>query len=128
MDEPLDPELFDPLCPSGALPIRIGDKWTAMVAICLEGGPRRFGELRVPLRGITPKVLTETLRAMERDGLVTRTSYAEHPPRVEYALTPLGRSLFSLIAAARTWSRQHLPALLAARAASRAARPVRRDG
>ncbi|MEV0846748.1 helix-turn-helix domain-containing protein [Streptomyces sp. NPDC049954] len=128
MDEPLDPELFDPLCPSAALPIRIGDKWTAMVAICLENGPRRFGELRVPLRGITPKVLTETLRAMERDGLVTRTSYAENPPRVEYALTPLGHSLFSLIAAARTWSREHLPALLAARAASHAARPVRRGG
>ncbi|WP_333770475.1 winged helix-turn-helix transcriptional regulator [Streptomyces sp. IBSBF 2435] len=116
MPEPLDPDMFDPICPSSALPVRIGDKWTGMVVLCLDQGPRRFTELRVPLRGITPKVLTQTLRAMERDGLVTRTAYDENPPRVEYALTPLGRSLFPLIAAARTWSREHLPALLEARA------------
>lgn len=99
------------------MPIQIGDKWTGMVVLCLEEGARRFTELRVPLRGITPKVLTQTLRAMERDGLVTRTAYDENPPRVEYALTELGRSIFPLIAAARTWSREHLPALLAAREA-----------
>jgi DNA-binding HxlR family transcriptional regulator len=93
MAEPLDPEMFDPVCPSSAMPIQIGDKWTAMVVLCLEGGRRRFSELKGPLRGITPKVLTQTLRAMERDGLVTRTAYDENPPRVEYELTPLGRSL-----------------------------------
>ncbi|WP_238018108.1 helix-turn-helix domain-containing protein [Dactylosporangium sp. AC04546] len=109
---------FDPMCPSSALPFQIGDKWTGMVILCLEHGPRRFTELQAPLRAVTAKVLTETLRAMERDGLVTRTSYPENPPRVEYALTPLGRSLLDLIAAARTWSREHLPALLAARAAA----------
>jgi len=116
--EPLDPEMFDPVCPSGALPIQIGDKWTGMVLICLQDGPRRFNEIRVPLRAVTAKVLSRTLRAMERDGLVTRTAYDENPPRVEYELTPLGRSLFALIEAARTWSAQHLPTLLAAREAS----------
>ncbi|CAG6391074.1 helix-turn-helix transcriptional regulator [Streptomyces cocklensis] len=121
MANPLDPEMFDPICPSSAMPIQIGDKWTGMVVLCLEEGPRRFTELRVPLGGVTPKVLTQTLRAMERDGLLTRTAYDENPPRVEYELTELGRSLFSLIAAARAWSRDHLPALLAARAAHESA-------
>jgi DNA-binding HxlR family transcriptional regulator len=107
--------MFDPMCPSSALPFQIGDKWTGMVVLCLEGGRRRFTELRGPLRGITPKVLTQTLRAMERDGLVTRTAYDENPPRVEYELTSLGRSLLTLIEAARAWSRDHLPALLEAR-------------
>ncbi|MFJ1896637.1 MULTISPECIES: winged helix-turn-helix transcriptional regulator [unclassified Streptomyces] len=107
--------MFDPVCPSSAIPVRIGDKWTAMVVLCLQDGARRFSELRVPLAAITPKVLTATLRAMERDGLVTRTAHDENPPRVEYALTPLGRSLLTLIDAARSWSGDHLPALLEAR-------------
>jgi DNA-binding HxlR family transcriptional regulator len=115
MTEPLDPQMFDPVCPSSAMPIQIGDKWTGMVVLCLEGGRRRFNELRGPLRGITPKVLTQTLRAMQRDGLVTRTAYDENPPRVEYELTTLGRSLLTLIAAARVWSKDNLPALLEAR-------------
>ncbi|PKK15864.1 helix-turn-helix domain-containing protein [Thermomonospora sp. CIF 1] len=121
MAAPLDPQMFDPMCPSSALPFQVGDKWTGMIVLCLEGGPRRFGELKVPLRGITSKVLAQTLRAMERDGLVTRTVYEENPPRVEYELTPLGRSLLTLIAAARAWSREHLPALLQARRAHDAA-------
>lgn len=113
----LDPGMFDPMCPSSAMPFRIGDKWTAMVVLCLEHGPRRFGEIRVPLPAITAKVLTETLRAMQRDGLVLRTAYPVNPPHVEYELTPLGRSLLTLIEAARSWSRDHLPALLSARSA-----------
>ncbi len=112
---PLDPDMFHPLCPSSVMPVRVGDKWAGMVIRCLQDGPRRFGELRVPLRAVTPKVLSETLRAMERDGLVTRTAYDENPPRVEYALTPLGRTLIPLLDAARAWSETHLPALLAAR-------------
>ncbi|UGQ10610.1 helix-turn-helix transcriptional regulator [Yinghuangia sp. ASG 101] len=116
MPAPLDPEMFDPMCPSSALPFQIGDKWTGMIVLCLRDGPRRFGELRVPLAGITAKVLAGTLRAMRRDGLVTRTAYDENPPRVEYALTPLGRSLFTLIDAARDWSRENLADLLRERA------------
>lgn len=117
----LEPEMFDPVCPSSALPFQIGDKWTGMVVLCLEHGRRRFHEIRTPLRGVTPKVLTQTLRAMERDGLLVRTAYPESPPRVEYELTALGRSLLALIEAARIWSKDHLPALLAARQAHDAA-------
>ncbi|MEU8027108.1 helix-turn-helix domain-containing protein [Streptomyces sp. NPDC049099] len=111
----LDPDMFHPLCPSSVMPFRVGDKWTGMVIRCLQDGPRRFGELRIPLRAVTAKVLSETLRSMERDGLVTRTAHDENPPRVEYALTPLGGTLIPLLDAARTWSETHLPALLAAR-------------
>ncbi|MFG2049948.1 winged helix-turn-helix transcriptional regulator [Micromonospora sp. NPDC048935] len=124
----LDPEMFDPMCPSGAMPFQIGDKWTGMVVLCLEDGPRRFTEIRVPLRTVTPKVLTQTLRAMERDGLVVRTAYPENPPRVEYELTELGRTLLTLIEAARAWSRDHLPALLRAREEWTGAAPVGQGG
>lgn len=113
----LQPDMFDPACPTTGMPFQIGDKWTAMVVICLEGGPRRFNELRVPLRRVTPKVLAETLRAMERDGLITRFAYDENPPRVEYSLTPLGRSLLTLVDAARSWCSEHMDDLVAARSA-----------
>jgi DNA-binding HxlR family transcriptional regulator len=75
--------------------------------------------LQVPLRSITPKVLTESLRAMRRDGLLSRTAYDEMPPRVEYELTPLGRTLLEPMAACCAWSEQHLPKLLRAREAHR---------
>lgn len=128
MPAPLDPQMFHPLCPSSALPIQIGDKWTGMIVVCLQDGPRRFNELRVPLAGITAKVLARTLRAMQRDGLVTRTVYDENPPRVEYALTPLGRSLFTLIEAARAWTRENLQTLLRERARNtEAAGPAETD-
>ncbi|MEU5869760.1 MULTISPECIES: helix-turn-helix domain-containing protein [unclassified Nonomuraea] len=113
MAEPLDPDMFAECV--HVPPFRVGDKWTAKIIHCLEQGPRRFTELQVPLRGITPKVLTESLRAMERDGLLTRTPYAEIPPRVEYALTPLGRSLLAPMAACCEWSRTHLSELIDAR-------------
>lgn len=105
---PLDAEMFDPRCPSSDVPFRIGDKWTAMVVLCLADGPRRFSELRVPLRRVTAKVLAETLRSMERDGYVTRVAYPENPPRVEYELTSHGRSLLPLIDAVRAWSAEYL--------------------
>jgi DNA-binding HxlR family transcriptional regulator len=114
--EPLTPDFFDPSCPVSTVPVLGGRKWSWKVMRCLEGGPRRFTELKVPLRGITPKVLVETLRAMERDGAVSRTEYAEHPPRVEYGLTPLGRSLLGPMDATCAWTREHLAHLLEARA------------
>lgn len=113
--DPLNPDMFHPDCPSSVMPLRIGDKWSAMIIVCLEDGPRRFSEIRVPLRRTTPKVLTQTLRALERDGMITRTVYAEVPPRVEYELTELGRTLLDLIAVCRRWADEHLPAVLAAR-------------
>lgn len=109
-------------CPPTPPPIRIGDKWTAKIIRCLVDGPRRFSELQVPLRGVTPKVLTESLRAMERDGMVTRTAYPEIPPRVEYELTPLGRTLLAPMAACCEWTRSHMPELLDAREAYEDAR------
>lgn len=117
MPEPLSPDMFDPMCPSSALPIQIGGKWTGMIVLCLEHAPRRFSEVRIALPAIAPKVLSETLRSMERDGFVVRIVYDENPPRVEYELTGLGRSLLGLIEAARAWYAENLHVLLAARAA-----------
>jgi DNA-binding HxlR family transcriptional regulator len=110
--------MFDPVCPSGLSPIRVGDKWAGMIIRCLEGAPRRFSELRVPLHGITAKVLTKSLRELERDGLVQRTSHPEPERRVVYALTPLGRSLLQPMNAACAWMREHWEELLDAREAT----------
>ena len=112
MRAPLDPEMFDPVCPSDLTPIRFGDKWAGMIIRCLEGGPRRFSELRVPLRGITARSLTRSLRVLERDGLVTRAQGCGG-----YALTPLGQSLLEPMAAACGWAREHWEELLDAREA-----------
>ena len=107
--------MFDPACPSAVTPFRIADKWGGMVVLCLEGGPRRFSELRVPLPRVAPKVLTETLRALERDGFVTREVFDENPPHVEYELTPLGRTLLPAIESCREWAAASLELLLEAR-------------
>ncbi|MFI5912602.1 winged helix-turn-helix transcriptional regulator [Dactylosporangium sp. NPDC051541] len=78
---PLPPDLFEPACPSSATPFQIGDKWAGMVLTCLrDGTPRRFNELRVPMRQVSAKVLSETLRALERDGMITRHAYEEPSP------------------------------------------------
>ncbi|NYI03573.1 DNA-binding HxlR family transcriptional regulator [Allostreptomyces psammosilenae] len=116
--EPLDPEMFDPVCPSELMPIRVGDKWAGMIVQCLEGGPRRFSELRVPLRNITPKVLTQSLRALERDGYVVRTVHAGPARDVRYALTPLGRTLLGVLDVARAWAEDHLEEVMDAREAA----------
>ncbi|MGN9766265.1 winged helix-turn-helix transcriptional regulator [Micromonospora sp. SD12] len=115
MVTPLDPEMFDPVCPSDLSPIRFRDKWAGMIIRCLEAGPRRFSELRVPLRGITAKVLTRSLRTLEEDGLVGRTVHAGPVRRVEYGLTPLGRSLLGPMDVACEWTRHHWDDLLDAR-------------
>lgn len=95
-------------CEHGELPYRIGDKWTAHVLRGLHGGRRRFTELRTEMPVVTAKVLTETLRAMERDGTVTRTEYDENPPRVEYELTEQGRKLLGLLDLCCEWARENL--------------------
>ncbi|MEV0971441.1 winged helix-turn-helix transcriptional regulator [Microtetraspora glauca] len=118
MREPLDPDMFDPVCPSDLAPIRFGDKWSGLIIRCLEHGPRRFSELRVPLRGISAKVLTGSLRTLERDGLVSRTAHPGPLQRVEYALTPLGRSLLGPMATACAWAEEHWDELLDAREAA----------
>ncbi|MFK0202959.1 winged helix-turn-helix transcriptional regulator [Streptomyces lavendulae] len=115
MREPLPADMFDELCPSSLNPIRFGDKWAALIIRCLAHGPRRFSELRVPLSRVTPKVLTQSLRSLERDGLVKRTVYAGATPHVEYELTPLGRSMLHPIAVACAWTEKHWDELLDAR-------------
>jgi DNA-binding HxlR family transcriptional regulator len=103
-------------CPSRTVLHRIGARWTVFVVNALDDGPRRFTELKAHIQGITPKVLTETLRSLEADGLISRHEYDENPPRVEYALTPLGRSLLIPLRAVRLWAEQHVPDIEAARA------------
>ncbi len=109
--------MFDELCPSTLSPIRFGDKWAALVIRCLEDGPRRFSELRIPLRGVSAKVLTQSLRGLRRDGLIARTEHEGPTLRVEYELTPLGRSMLAPMAAACAWAEEHWNELLDAREA-----------
>lgn len=86
---------------------RIADKWSMMVVGRLEFGPKRFGALQREVGGITQKMLTQTLRGLERDGIVHRKVYPEIPPKVEYSLTPLGQTLCEPFAALRNWTISH---------------------
>jgi DNA-binding HxlR family transcriptional regulator len=94
---------------------RIGDKWAIYVIDRLGAGPRRFSELHRGIDGITARMLTVTLRGLERDGLLTRTVHAAVPPRVDYALTPLGQTLREVIGQLVGWADDHLDAIEAAR-------------
>src|ERR1700756_1488753 len=96
---------------------RIGDKWAIYVVDRLGSGPRRFSELLRGIDGITARMLTVTLRGLERDGIVTRTIHPVIPPRVEYALTPMGRTLLDTIGQLVTWADSHLSEIDAARTA-----------
>lgn len=102
-------------CPSRQILDLLANKWTMLVMGALGGGPLRFGELRRKLDGVTQKMLTQTLRNLERDGLVIRTVYPTIPPRVEYGATDLGRSVVGLLEAIRVWSEQHINDVLDAR-------------
>ncbi len=95
----------------------VGSKWTVLVIGRLQEHPHRFGELRRAVPGITQKMLTQTLRRLERDGLVHRHVLVEHrPPSVEYSLTELGETISAPLEAIRIWSEDHLPHVRAARA------------
>nr|WP_210001768.1 helix-turn-helix domain-containing protein [Paeniglutamicibacter kerguelensis] len=96
---------------------RVGDKWSLLVIGLLHDGPRRFTEIQRSVDGISHRMLTQTLRSLERDGLVTRTSYPEIPPRVEYATTPLGRSLSEPVIELVGWAATNHRAILDARSA-----------
>ena len=102
-------------CPSRQILDLLANKWTMLVMGALGGGPLRFGELRRKLDGVTQKMLTQTLRNLERDGLVRRTVYPTIPPRVEYAATDLGRSVVGLLDSIRVWSEEHINDVLDAR-------------
>ena len=97
-------------CPARALLDRIADKWTTLLIGILSSvdGPLRFGDLRREVTGISQKMLTQTLRDLERDGLVVRRAYPVIPPRVEYSLTPLGRTLEAPMRALSMWAEAHM--------------------
>ncbi|MER6577452.1 helix-turn-helix domain-containing protein [Nonomuraea sp. NPDC001023] len=105
-------DAFDPNCPTRLVLDRIGDKWSVLVLLSLSDGPMRFTVLRGRIGGVTPKVLTQTLRAMELDGLITREVFAEVPPRVEYTLTDLGRSLHAPISVVARWAEENVHEIL----------------
>jgi DNA-binding HxlR family transcriptional regulator len=86
---------------------RVGDKWSVLVVVMLGGSPKRFNELRRSIASISQRMLTLTLRGLERDGLVTRTMFPTIPPRVDYELTELGRSLLGPVDALGAWARQN---------------------
>ncbi len=110
-----DPYAAD--CPSRQVLDRIGDKWTVLIVIALTDGPQRYTQLAARIERISQKMLTQTLRGLERDGLVTRTVHASVPPRVDYELTPLGYSLLTPIAALESWAEEHINDVLRARRA-----------
>jgi DNA-binding HxlR family transcriptional regulator len=134
-EESLDPGPVDPVCePSGPADEpsacrarevlqRVGDKWSVYVIDLLGPGTKRFSELHRMIDGITSRMLTVTLRGLERDGIVTRTIHPVIPPRVEYALTPMGRTLLDTIGQLVAWAQTHLPEIEAARAAYDAKHP-----
>jgi DNA-binding HxlR family transcriptional regulator len=93
---------------------RVGDKWSVLIVRALGPGSRRFNDLKRDIGGISQRMLSLTLRGLERDGLVTRTVFPTVPPRVEYALTPLGRSLWDPVEALGAWAQRHHPEIAAA--------------
>ncbi|RYV49752.1 transcriptional regulator [Pengzhenrongella frigida] len=101
-------------CPTRRILDRIGDRWTVLVVGALGDGTARFSELKRRIEGISQKMLTQTLREMERDGLVTRTMYAQVPVRVEYQLTDAGMSLRGPLKALEEWSIEHLGMVMTA--------------
>jgi DNA-binding HxlR family transcriptional regulator len=109
------PNVLDQNCESRQALERIADKWTCLIVYALLDGPRRHGELRRMIEGISQKMLTQTLRSLEADGLVKRTVIDVIPPHVEYGLTPLGRTLSDPLVAICQWAMDHLPELQAAR-------------
>jgi len=102
-------------CPSRQILDRIGDTWSVLIVVTLAQGPQRYTELAKRIEGVSPKMLTQTLRGLERDGLISRTVHAVVPPRVDYELTVLGRSLLGLVRALETWAQTHMDDVLAAR-------------
>jgi DNA-binding HxlR family transcriptional regulator len=111
-------DVLSETCPSRLLLDRVADKWTALVIHVLADGRRRFSQLEREIQGISQKMLTQTLRDLEHDGLVERTVYPVVPPHVDYRLTPLGRSLREPLEALCAWAERHMPEIQASRARS----------
>ena len=120
-DMPKSPaSVMDPQCPSRLVLDRIADKWTALIIQLLSKRTMRYAELQREIGGISQKMLTQTLRSLERDGLVERKVYPVVPPKVEYSLSKLGRTLIEPLRGLCRWSEKHLAELQANRARAKA--------
>jgi DNA-binding HxlR family transcriptional regulator len=117
LDTKLPWNVFDNNCPTRLVLDRIADKWTVLIIRRLSDGTLRFAQIRRAVDGISQKVLTNTLRGLERDGIVTRRIYASVPPRVEYSLTELGRSLSDMVGQICGWAEANIEKVQHARAA-----------
>src|ERR1700754_5075710 len=102
--EPSHSHVLSKCSPIRSILARVGDKWSLLIVLFLRDGPLRFNEIKRMLDGISQRMLTLTLRGLERDGLVTRTVFPTVPPRVDYELTPLGRSLWEPVEALGRWA------------------------
>src|ERR1700741_1274593 len=101
-------DVYGRLCPCRDVLDLIANKWSTLVIGTLEDRPQRFGAIQRRLEGVTPKVLSATLKRLENSGLIDRTVYPAVPPHVEYSLTPLGQTLVAPLASLRTWAEEHL--------------------
>jgi DNA-binding HxlR family transcriptional regulator len=110
----MDYDVFQRQCPTRLVLDRIADKWTLLVLLRLDAAPCRFNQLRREIDGISQKVLSQTLRTLERDGLVDRKVFATVPVTVEYTITPLGRTLTGTVAALREWAEHNIETVLEA--------------
>jgi len=119
MDQPYD--VYEARCPTRMVLDRLADKWAVLILDRLEPGPVRFNHLRRDVGGISQKVLSQTLKRLERDGLISRAVFATVPVTVEYALTPLGRTLTETISALAHWAERNMAAVVAAQRAYDAA-------
>jgi DNA-binding HxlR family transcriptional regulator len=109
-------DAFLAACPSRQVLARISDKWVTLILVALAGGPLRYSDLGRVITGVSQKMLTQTLRTLERDGLVSRAVTASVPVRVDYQLTPLGDSLMPAVNAVKTWAEEHIGEIEASRA------------
>ena len=110
-------DAFLAACPSRQVLDRISDKWVTLILVALAGGPQRYSDLGRIIAGVSQKMLTQTLRTLERDGLISRSVTASVPVRVDYQLTPLGDSLMPAVNAVKSWAEGHIGEIEASRAA-----------
>ncbi|MBS9477899.1 winged helix-turn-helix transcriptional regulator [Ancylobacter radicis] len=110
-------DVYEDQCPTRMVLDRLADKWALLLMLRLADGPLRFNQLRRDVKGISQKVLSQTLKKLERDGLVTRTVYPTVPVTVEYALTPLAQTLREPVEALTRWAESHMDAVQAAQQA-----------
>lgn len=110
-------DAFLSACPSRQVLARISDKWVTLILVALATGPLRYSDLGRTIAGVSQKMLTQTLRILERDGLVSRAVTPSVPVRVDYQLTPLGESLMAVVNALKSWAEEHIGEVEASRAA-----------